>query len=109
MRIRYTLPTLDDLSSILDYISAHSPRGARHVQQRLKDIIDLLSSHPDIGVRTDDPTIRRLTIPPYRYLVFYEARILADVYENPYSSAGLLTRIFRRTASSGAQSSSNSR
>jgi plasmid stabilization system protein ParE len=28
--------------------------------------------HPDIGVRTDDPVIRRLSAPPYPYLIFYE-------------------------------------
>jgi toxin ParE1/3/4 len=25
-----------------------------------------------IGTRTDDPTIRRMTVSPYPYLVFYE-------------------------------------
>ena len=30
------------------------------------------STHPHIGVRTDDPVIRRLTTPPYPYLIFYE-------------------------------------
>jgi plasmid stabilization system protein ParE len=28
--------------------------------------------HPLIGVRTDDPVIRRLTTSPYPYLIFYE-------------------------------------
>lgn len=35
-------------------------------------MVDLLSSHPLIGARTDDPTIRRLIATPYPYLVFYE-------------------------------------
>jgi toxin ParE1/3/4 len=35
-------------------------------------MINVLSGHPHIGVRTDDPTIRRLSTPPYPYLVFYE-------------------------------------
>jgi plasmid stabilization system protein ParE len=71
--VRYTLPALADLSSILDYIAAHSPQGARRVQTRIKTIIDLLSINPRIGIRTDDPSIRRLTTSPYPYLVFYEA------------------------------------
>lgn len=33
---------------------------------------DLLAIHPYIGVRTDDPTIRRLTTLPYPFLIFYE-------------------------------------
>ena len=28
MKLRYTLPALADLNSVLDYIAAHSPRGA---------------------------------------------------------------------------------
>jgi hypothetical protein len=28
--------------------------------------------HPFIGARTDAPTIRRLVVTPYPYLVFYE-------------------------------------
>jgi toxin ParE1/3/4 len=72
VKLRYTLPALADLNSILDYIAAHSPQGAKRVQGRIQGIIGLLVSHPDIGIRTDDPTIRRLATPPYPYLVFYE-------------------------------------
>lgn len=72
MKLRYTLPALADLSSILDYIAAVSPDGAKRVQKRIHDVIDLLSAHPDIGIRTNDPTIRRLTTLPYPFLVFYE-------------------------------------
>jgi plasmid stabilization system protein ParE len=35
-------------------------------------LIDLLPLHPSLGVRTDDPTIRRLVATAYPYLVFYE-------------------------------------
>jgi toxin ParE1/3/4 len=73
VKLRYTLPALADLSAILDYITAHSPQGARRVQARIQAIVDLLLLHPHIGTRTDDPTIRRLTTLPYPYLIFYEA------------------------------------
>jgi toxin ParE1/3/4 len=73
VKLRYTAPALADLASILDTISAHSPQGATRVQKRIRDIINLLLAYPDIGIRTDDPTIRRLTTPPYPYCVFYEA------------------------------------
>ena len=72
MRLRYTLPALTDLDSILTYIAAASPQGAQRVQKRIRDVIDLLLEHPEIGVRTDDPDIRRLTATPYPFLVFYE-------------------------------------
>ena len=64
MKVRYTLPALADLSSILDFIAAVSPQGAERVQKRIQDVIDLLSAHPEIGIRTVDATIRRLPTPP---------------------------------------------
>ena len=73
MRLRYTLPALAALSAILDYIAAHSPRGARQVQTRIKVLTDLLLLHPHIGRRTSDPAIRRMPMTPYPYLLFYEA------------------------------------
>jgi len=72
VRIRYTLPALADLNAILDYISDASPAGAERVKQRIQGVIELLPGHPRIGAPTDDPTIRRLSTPPYPYLVFYE-------------------------------------
>lgn len=44
----------------------------RRVHARLKDSTDLLLLHPNVGTRTDDPTIRRMTASPYPYLIFYE-------------------------------------
>ncbi len=73
MKLRYTLPALADLSAILDYIAAHSPQGARRVQARIQALTELLLLHPQMGRRTADPVIRRVTITPYSYLVFYEA------------------------------------
>jgi toxin ParE1/3/4 len=73
VKLRYTLPALADLNSVLDYIAAHSPQGARRVQGRIQTIIDLLLLYPGIGTRTDDPTIRRMTALPYPYVIFYEA------------------------------------
>jgi len=72
VKLRYTLPALADLRSILDHIAAQSPQDAKRVQGRIQSIIGLLQTHPDIGIRTDDPTIRRLTTPPVPFLVVYE-------------------------------------
>jgi toxin ParE1/3/4 len=72
VKVRYTPPALADLVSVLDYIAVRSPQGAKRVQARIKAVIELLSAHPHIAVRTEDPAIRRLTTPPYPYLVFYE-------------------------------------
>jgi plasmid stabilization system protein ParE len=72
VKLRYTLPALADLSSILAHVATHSPQGAKRVEARIQAIIDLLLAYPNIGVRTDDPVIRRLMTAPYPYLVFYE-------------------------------------
>ena len=65
MKLRYTIPALADLNSVLDDIAAHSPQGARRVQARIQAIIDLLLLYPGIGTRTDDTTIRRMTALPH--------------------------------------------
>jgi plasmid stabilization system protein ParE len=72
VRLRYTPPALADLVFILDYVAEQSPQGARRVQARIQTAIALLQTHPRIGSRTDDPTIRRLLTTPYPYLIFYE-------------------------------------
>ncbi|MGP0095320.1 MAG: type II toxin-antitoxin system RelE/ParE family toxin [Xanthobacteraceae bacterium] len=72
MKLRYTLPALADLSSVLDDVAAQSPQGAKRVRARIQAIIDLLVVYPRMGTRTNDPIIRRLTTAPYPYLVFYE-------------------------------------
>lgn len=76
MRLRYTLPALADLDEILDYIVAHSPQGARNVHERIHAVVELLLRHPYLGTPTQDPTVRRITTPPYPYLIFYE--VLGD-------------------------------
>jgi toxin ParE1/3/4 len=72
VRVRYPLPALADLDRILDYLAPRSPQGAARVHSRIKSLIDQLPTYPSIGARTDDPTIRRLVVTPYPYLVFYE-------------------------------------
>jgi plasmid stabilization system protein ParE len=72
VRLRYSRAAVADLDAILDHVAAHSPQGARRVQARIQTVIDLLSLHPYIGTRTDNPVLRRTTTPPYPYLVFYE-------------------------------------
>jgi plasmid stabilization system protein ParE len=86
VKLRYTLPELADLNSILDYIAAHSRQGAKRVQARIQAIIDLLLLYPHVGIRTDDPVIRRMATTPYPYLVFYEVtdtEILSTQFATP--------------------------
>lgn len=72
MRLRYTLPALADLDATLSYIAVHSPQGAMRVHARIQAVLELLLTHPRVGVQTDDKTIRRINTSPYPYLIFYE-------------------------------------
>jgi toxin ParE1/3/4 len=64
VKLRYTLPALDGLEAILDYIERQSPQGAARVKNRIQAIVDLLLLHPLVGTRTDDPATRRMATPP---------------------------------------------
>lgn len=75
MRLRYTLPALFDLEHILAYLSQHSAQGAGRVQSRIKAVTELILRHPHIGVRTEDPAIRRINASPYPYVIFYEVGV----------------------------------
>ena len=72
LRLRYTLPALADLATILDYVADRSPQGASRIHMRIQAVADLLLRYPLIGAPTDDPTIWRVTTTPYPYLIFYE-------------------------------------
>jgi toxin ParE1/3/4 len=72
MRLRYTLPALADLTSILDYIAPRSPQGATRIHGRIRAVTDLILRYPLAGATTDDPIIRRIATTPYPYLIFYE-------------------------------------
>ena len=60
MRLRYTLPALADLASILDYIADRSPQGAARIHTRIRAVTDLLPRYPLAGAVTEVPTIRRI-------------------------------------------------
>jgi toxin ParE1/3/4 len=42
MRLRYTLPAVADLASILDYVVERSPQGAARIHTRIRAVTDLL-------------------------------------------------------------------
>jgi hypothetical protein len=49
MRLRYTLPTLAELASILDYIADRSPKGAARIHTRICAVTDLLLCYQVAG------------------------------------------------------------
>jgi plasmid stabilization system protein ParE len=73
VKLRYTLRGATELNQILDYIETQSPQGARHVQARIKAIIDLLLQYPRAGGLTSKAGLRRMVVSPYPFLIFYPA------------------------------------
>ena len=73
MKLRYTLRGAAELDQVLSYIEAQSPKGARHVQARIKAIIELLLRYPRAGRLTSKAGLRRMVVSPYPFLIFYQA------------------------------------
>ncbi len=71
MRLRVTRRAATQIAKALEYIEADSPQGANHVRERIQTLFRLLEQHPYAGQATDLPGVRRLTLSPYPYLIFY--------------------------------------
>lgn len=72
MKVRYTLPALADLESVLAYLAEHSPQGLRRVQASFGNVERLLARHPHSGAQTRLAWLRRIRTAPFPYLIFYE-------------------------------------
>ena len=71
MRLRVTRRAATQIEKALDDIEAESPQGANHMRERIQTLFLLLTQHPFAGQATDLPGVRRLTVSPYPYLIFY--------------------------------------
>jgi addiction module RelE/StbE family toxin len=69
--LRVTKRAATQIAKALDYIEVSSPQGANHVRERIQALFNLLAQHPYAGQATDLPGVRRLTLSPYPYLIFY--------------------------------------
>jgi toxin ParE1/3/4 len=64
MRVRYTPRARSDLESILQYIDARSPLGARNVKRTIQRTIELIAEFPEGGRRAGEQTVRVLPAGP---------------------------------------------
>ena len=71
MKLRLTVTAARQLERILAYIDERSPQGARRVQARLLEIMNLLARHASIGTATACRPRRRLVAAPYPYAITY--------------------------------------
>ena len=72
MKVRYTLRAQADLNSIFTYLDERAPMAARAVKALLERRIASLADFPLAAPRTDEPSVRELTILRYPYKVYYE-------------------------------------
>jgi len=72
VKLRYTFRAAAELDGVLTYIAERSPQGARRVQMRIQEIINLLLQHPNAGTLTSKRRLRRMVVHPYPYLIFYQ-------------------------------------
>jgi toxin ParE1/3/4 len=70
--LRYTPQALSELAQVLEDIAAHSPKGAKRVQSRIKTIAGLLVDYPHSGQSTSVQEMRRVVVSPFPYLLFYK-------------------------------------
>ena len=71
MKLRYTKTALRQIEQALSYIEARSTRGAESVARRTETVLALLLDHPQAGQLTSREGVRRVTLTPYPYVVFY--------------------------------------
>jgi toxin ParE1/3/4 len=76
VRLRVTRRAATQIERALDYIEAESPQGANRLRERIQNLFLLLAQHPYAGQGTDLPGVRRLSVSPYPYLIFY--RVTGD-------------------------------
>lgn len=63
-----------DLKSLRQYIALENPIAANHVFQRIKNMVKLLSSQPEIGRYGRIPNTRELIVPNTPYIIPYRVK-----------------------------------
>jgi toxin ParE1/3/4 len=76
MKLCYSRRSTDDLSSIYEYLSARSPRGAIQVLTAIYAAVEFIRRYPDAGESTRIHGVRGKIVHKYRFKIFY--RVIAD-------------------------------
>ena len=71
MKPRFSQRATQQVDAILGGLADRSPQGATRVAERIQQIAALLSEHPLIGRKTARPSIRRIALVPYPYVIDY--------------------------------------
>ena len=80
MRVRWTVPALDNLESIQDYIAERNPAAASRLVNDILDRTDtLLSGNPEMGRPGRVADTRELVLPGTSYVVAYRLREAVEI------------------------------
>ena len=79
MKLRYTPPAIADFDAIRAYIEARNPTAAWVVASFIRQSIRALEYFPHQGRATNRPSVRRLMVMNYPYVVYY--RVAGDEVE----------------------------
>ena len=71
VRVRLTRTAQRQFDAILRSIHAESPSGAKRVRQRFERIVRHIATFPEATGTTDDRTVRKVTLSPFPYIMFY--------------------------------------
>ena len=72
MRVRFTPNAWGQIDEIERYLLGESPLAARRFVNRVEEMAQAIAAHPELGVMTSSPPMRRVQLRPFPHLVFYE-------------------------------------
>jgi plasmid stabilization system protein ParE len=73
MNVKLTSRAQRDIEAIFDYLRPRSPQGTQGVAQRLFEILQLLADQPHAGALSKTRRVRRYTLAPFPYVIYYRA------------------------------------
>ena len=71
MRLIWTRRATWDLAEIRSYIARHNPAAAARIASRIRQAVDGLQDHPNLGRPGREPGTRELVVARTRYVVAY--------------------------------------
>ena len=71
MRLIWTRRATWDLAEIRSYIARDNPAAAARIAFRIREAVDRLADHPNLGRHGREPGTRELVVARTRYVVAY--------------------------------------
>jgi plasmid stabilization system protein ParE len=72
MRVQFTANASRQARAIFNYIAADNPDAAQRALDRILTLCNGLADQPYAGRKISHGRMRRLTVTPYPYLIYYE-------------------------------------